>query len=126
MKEQTKLDTMHEELTALVDKEAGDDLARMRDLASEMRQRRIEGDGFAGTVPPVFKQAELERFMASAETLLRSTRKRLLDADAAYREKRANIVNAMTDELHRLDRDHDGRIAELRAIIGKIEAMREA
>jgi hypothetical protein len=68
----------------------------------------------------------MQRFIASAENLLRSTRKRLLDADAVYRERRATMVNAMTDELHRLDRDHDARIAELRAIIAKIEALREA
>src|SRR5262245_41558626 len=87
----------------------------LKDIEREI-SAQMDGDGFAGTVPPRLTfQSDMQRFMASAENLLRSTRKRLLEADAVYREKRVTLVNQMTDDLHRLDQEHDARIAELRA-----------
>lgn len=76
--------------------------------------------------PPaeVATRADPERYFRLGENLLRQVRAELIDADAAWRRKRAELVDRAKDELSRIDHEHDEKIARLRGMIARLEAMR--
>jgi hypothetical protein len=76
--------------------------------------------------PPaeVATRADPERYFRLGENLLRQVRAELIDADAAWRRKRAELVDRAKDELSRIDHEHDEKVARLRGMIGRLEAIR--
>jgi hypothetical protein len=124
---------MADELNAAVDRDANDDLARRRAKA-------WNGDGLASTVPPdgwpmkdmpppsqgrpLAREDTPERYLSHVDEVIASLRARMLDTEMQYMAARAKLVQDAIDRVRALDRGHDERIAQLKAMLDRLEAAR--
>jgi hypothetical protein len=76
--------------------------------------------------PPaeVATRADPERYFRLGENLLRQVRAELIEADAAWRRKRTELVDRARDEVGQLDHEHEELIARLRGTIARLERGR--
>ena len=67
---------------------------------------------------------EVEGYLRNGERMLQLARKRLIDVDALYRKRRGELVNKLSDDLAKLDHEHEADVLSIRDIITRLEAMR--
>jgi hypothetical protein len=89
------------------------------DQAMETLQKDLK---VAMDLPPAGD--ELDRYMRHAERMLEIARQKQLALEAVYGRRRRELVNKLSDELHRLEAEHDAATDNLRSIIARLEAMR--
>ena len=114
------LDTLKHDLEAELGKEPGivmkhenirpGPLAREASTTDQLRQ--IGGE------------AELKRFFSDGDRMLQVARRRVIELEMSYGQKRRMLVNRAKDEMHKLEVEHEAQLEAVNQMIARLEALR--
>jgi hypothetical protein len=111
----TAFDALRQDLETALDKEPA--IVMRHENINPHPKPRLEADEL--------RIGEVEGYLRNGERMLQLARKRLIDVDAVYRKRRGELVNKLSDELSKLDHEHEADVLGIRRIIARLEAMRD-
>jgi hypothetical protein len=91
-----------------------------QDIEAEITRGLAKMHSAAATSPI----GDVERFLHQGEAMLEVARRRLIELEMRFGQKRRVLVNRLSDDLVRLENEHQAAVQPVQGMIARLEALR--